>query len=270
MDAIDPRVHIDHVVLRVADVPRATAFYGDVLGLQRIREDGDGAALSAPGGDKPLLVLRRSSMQGAAPTGTTGLFHTAIRWPTRAGLGEVLHRVAEARKPLSGASDHGVSEALYLNDPDGNGVELYWDRPRDAWPAAAAGERVAMFTKPLDVNALLALADGTDASGADIGHVHLQVADLDEALTFWSGALGFELMARFGPDAAFVAAGGYHHHIGVNTWNSRGGPPGPPELPGLDTIALAYPDRATLDDAMRRLDGVERVPPGVRITPLLA
>lgn len=270
MHDLDPRVHIDHVVLRVSDVPRSLRFYGEFLGLEVLRNGSDGATLAAPGGDHQLVVLRPSTMPGRAPHEATGLFHVALRWPTREGLGAVFSRLLQARYPLSGASDHAVSEALYLDDPDGNGVELYWDRPRETWPPGGPGERVGMVTRPLDLNAILDLADGSGAEGVDVGHVHLQVADLDAALGFWVDALGFELMQHFGSEAAFVSAGGYHHHIGLNTWRSKGAPPGAPELPGLDTVAIGYPDKDTLGDAMRRLDGAERQPAGVRVLPVLA
>lgn len=270
MEPVDPRVHIDHVVLRVSDVSRSVGFYGELIGLDLLREGADGATLAAPGGDHPLVVLRPSSMAGSAPKEATGLFHTALRWPTLGGLGEVFSRLLDARYPLSGASDHGVSEALYLDDPDGNGVELYHDRPRETWPAGGPGERVGMVTRPLDLNAILDAADGSDAHDVEVGHVHLQVADLPAALRFWVDCLGFELMQHFGSEAAFVSAGGYHHHVGLNTWHSKGAPPGAPELPGLDTVAIGYPDKATLGDAMRRLDGAERQPAGVRVMPVLA
>lgn len=270
MDGIDPGVHIDHVVLRVSDVPRSVAFYGELLGFEPLLDGPGGASLAAPGGDHPLVVLRPSAMAGRAPQEATGLFHTALRWPTLGGLGEVFSRLVHARYPLSGASDHGVSEALYLDDPDGNGVELYHDRPRDQWPPGGPGERVGMVTRPLDLNAILDAADGSSPEGADVGHVHLQVADLPASLRFWVDTLGFDLMQHFGTEAAFVSAGGYHHHVGLNTWRSRGAPPGAPELPGLDTIAIGYPDKASLGDGLRRLDGAERHPAGVRIMPVLA
>lgn len=270
MDGIDPRVHIDHVVLRVSDVSRSVAFYGELLGFEPLRDGPDGASLAAPGGDHPLIVLRPSTVPGRAPQEATGLFHVAMRWPTLGGLGEVFARLVQERYPLSGASDHGVSQALYLDDPDGNGVELYHDRPRESWPPGVDGERVGMVTRPLDLNAILDAADGSDAEGSEVGHVHLQVAELPAALRFWVDTLGFELMQHFGSEAAFVSAGGYHHHIGLNTWRSRGAPPGAPELPGLDTVAIGYPDKQSLGDAMRRLEGAERQPAGVRVMPVLA
>lgn len=270
MHDLDPRVHIDHVVLRVSDVPRSVRFYGDLIGLEVLRDGADGATLAAPGGDHQLIVLRPSVIAGRAPREATGLFHIALRFPSRGALGAVFSRLLDARYPLSGASDHAVSEALYLDDPDGNGVELYHDRPRETWPPGGPGERVGMVTRPLDLNGVLDAADGSGAHDVEVGHVHLQVADLPAALAFWVDCLGFDLMQRLGSEAAFVSAGGYHHHVGLNTWRSKGAPPGAPELPGLDTVAIGYPDRDSLGDAMRRLDGAERQPAGVRVVPVLA
>jgi catechol 2,3-dioxygenase len=232
---IDPGTTIDRVTLRVSDIARAQAFYAGVLGLEAAGDD-----LRSPNGGPVLIELTPSERTGEAPRHATGLFHTALRWPTRAGLGGVLHRVATSNVPLTGASDHGVSEALYLDDPDGNGVELYWDRPRDRWPEPEGDEKVHMFTAPLDLRDLLAVG-ATEDDGIDIGHVHLKTADLDVAEAFWGGDVGFELMTRYGTEASFMAAGGYHHHLGLNTWYSRGTEPGDPALPGLERVVLAVP-----------------------------
>lgn len=144
-----------------------------------------------------------------------------------------------ARVPLSGASDHGVSEALYLDDPDGLGIELYRDRPRTEWPHPDPGERVRMFTAPLDLESLAAAAGEAQSRSVDIGHIHLKVADPDGAAGFWTEQMGMELMTRFRPDAVFLAYDGYHHHVGANAWFSRGAGPEPKEGPGLDAIAIA-------------------------------
>ena len=159
---IDPRVDIGHVHLKVADIERSLAFYRDVLGFEVQQRWGDQAAFVSAGGYHHHIGLNTWESRGGPPPprGTTGLYHVAIRYPTRAALADALRRVAEAGIPLQGASDHGVSEALYLRDPDGNGVELYWDRPREEWPRPPSGEGVAMYTGPLDVQGLLAL--GTD------------------------------------------------------------------------------------------------------------
>nr|MBA2637763.1 VOC family protein [Solirubrobacterales bacterium] len=197
--------HVARVDLRVDDVATSARFYRDAVGLTGEHE------LRA--GDGPvLLTLRADGVTGPAPARATGLFHVAVRYPTRAGLAAALRRVAASGARLSGASDHGVSEALYLDDPAGNGVELYWDRRREVWPAE-------MFTAPLDLPDLL--AEGSDelepdaAAGTDIGHVHLKVADLERAVAFYTGEVGLAVEHRYGAAAAFLAAGHYHHHVGL-------------------------------------------------------
>ena len=159
MSTIDPRVDIGHVHLKVADIERTLAFYTGVLGFELQQRLGDEAAFISAGGYHHHIGLNTWESKGASPSppGHTGLFHVAIRYPDRATLADALRRLIEAGVPLSGASDHGVSEALYLNDPDGNGIELYRDRPREEWPHDPDGS-VAMITIPLDLNALLAEA----------------------------------------------------------------------------------------------------------------
>jgi len=160
MAAIDPGVDIGHVHLKVADLDRAIEFYRDVLGFDLTQRMGDQAAFLSAGGYHHHIGLNTWESKGGSPPppGSTGLFHVAIRYPTRAALADALKRLADNGVPLSGASDHGVSEALYLNDPDGNGIELYRDRPREEWPMAADGKGVAMVSIPLDLQALLAEA----------------------------------------------------------------------------------------------------------------
>jgi catechol 2,3-dioxygenase len=159
---IDPRVDIGHVHLKVSDIDRALGFYRDVLGFDVTQRYGDEAAFLSAGGYHHHLGLNTWESRGgsAPPPGTTGLYHVAIRYPDRAALGDALRRVVEAGIPVSGATDHGVSEAIYLRDPDGNGIELYRDRPRDEWPRAEDGEGIAMVNAPLDLEALLAEAKG--------------------------------------------------------------------------------------------------------------
>jgi catechol 2,3-dioxygenase len=160
MTQLDPGVDIGHVHLKVADLDRAIGFYRDVLGFDLMQRMGDQAAFLSAGGYHHHIGLNTWESKGGSPPppGTTGLYHVAIRYPTRAGLADALKRLVENKVPISGASDHGVSEAIYLNDPDGNGVELYRDRPRDEWPMAPDGEGVAMVSVPLDLDALLAEA----------------------------------------------------------------------------------------------------------------
>jgi catechol 2,3-dioxygenase len=155
---IDAGVDIGHVHLKVADLERALGFYRGVLGFELMARYGTEAAFVSAGGYHHHIGLNTWQSKGGSPPspGTTGLFHAAIRYPTRRALADALRRLAEARVPLEGASDHGVSEALYLSDPDGNGLELYWDRPREDWPEPGPGENVGMFTRPLDLDSLVA------------------------------------------------------------------------------------------------------------------
>ena len=219
---------VERVDLRVHDLERALWLYGDVIGLER-----DGTTLRAPGGGPELIRLRDDGVTGPSPRAASGLFHTAIRFPTREDLGSALRRVANAGVHLTGASDHGVSEALYLDDPSANGIELYWDRARDLWPEE-------MFSEPLDVVDLARAAPDTLAvpEGTDIGHVHLKVSDLDWSTDFWVKELGFDLKSRWRDQASFLAVGDYHHHVGMNVWLSRGAGPTPPEAAGLDRVVF--------------------------------
>jgi catechol 2,3-dioxygenase len=253
--ALPAATHMAYAHLRVADLDRALAFYRDLLGLRALTASGSSAALSATGAPPPLIVLEAQPGARPRPPRTTGLYHVAIRLPDRATLARALRRLAEREWPLHGAADHGVSEALYLSDPDGNGLELYTDRPRAAWPWRNG--QVAMVSEPLDVRALLSLA-GESAEvidpRADIGHVHLQVSDLARAEAFYCGLLGFEVTQRTYPGALFVAAGGYHHHLGLNIWAGHGAPPPPADAAGLVAFGLRLPDAASWEALRARLD----------------
>ncbi|HTE59805.1 MAG TPA: VOC family protein [Solirubrobacteraceae bacterium] len=222
------------VHLTVSDLDRSVAFYQDALGLRGQRRADPVAALGAGGED--LVVLHEEP--GARPAGRhAGLFHFALLFPSREELARAVQRLAVSRTRLQGASDHGVSEAIYLSDPDGNGIELYADRPRDAWPPAPPGERVGMYTRALDLDDLLATIAGEQpvpraGAGLRMGHVHLHVGDLDSARAFYVDTVGFEVMASM-PSALFLAAGGYHHHLGANTWRGEGVGPAPAGTVGL-------------------------------------
>jgi catechol 2,3-dioxygenase len=244
------------VALRASDVERSAGFYARLIGLEARRLDRDRAELAAPEGGPVLVELRLSERSGPAQRRATGLFHTAFRYPRRAQLASTLRELAQARTPLSGASDHLVSEALYLDDPDGLGIELYRDRPREQWPPPEPGERVRMDTIPLDLESLAAEPgpDGDRAAGADVGHAHLKVADIAAAEAFWTEGVGLEVMARYGGEASFLASDGYHHHVGVNTWLSAGAPREPAEGPGLDSVVLAIRDDPGLSAATERLE----------------
>jgi catechol 2,3-dioxygenase len=244
------------VELTVTDLDRSIGFYQDALGLkQHSRQDGT-AALGAGGAD--LVVLAENPQ--ARPAGRhAGLYHFALLHPSRLELSRAARRLAETRTPIQGASDHGVSEAIYLPDPDGNGIEIYADRPREQWEHNPDGSLV-MYTAALDLDDLLALA-GDDPEvprhadpGLTMGHVHLHANDLREAVRFYRDVLGFDSMAAM-PSAAFLSAGGYHHHLGVNTWRGEGIPGAPGgDVVGLRRWNLVLESQDELDRVAERLE----------------
>jgi len=233
--------------LTVADLDETVAFYRDVVGLAVQARSETGATLGA--GGAPVLELTLDA--DAPPRGRTqaGLFHNAFRVPSRAALGAALERI-RGRATLDGASDHHVSEALYCTDPEGNGVEIYTDRPREQWPRADDGS-VEIGTVPLDLDFLAAESDGTAEAppGTDLGHVHLEVTSLDRARAFYVDTLGLGVQTET-RGAAFLAAGDYHHHVGVNTWNGRTDPAGGR---GLAWFEFLLPDAEAVATARRRL-----------------
>ena len=234
-------------------------------------EDGPVTRLGLADG-RALVELEADPDAPRRPPHTTGLFHLAILVPSRADLGQAFRRVVGTGWRLSGASDHLVSEALYLSDPEGNGIELYRDRPRDEWPVA--GGALRMDTLPLDVGSLLSEADGANdeagmPSGTTLGHVHLQVADLTAAERFWVDALGLDVTVRGYPGALFVSAGGYHHHVGLNTWAGVGAASPPDGALGLARFEVVLPDADAVTEAGDRLAAagpVELVEDGVLAT----
>lgn len=221
--------------LTVSDLGGAIAFYENAIGLQLRDRGGATASLGAGGEDLLVLVEER----GAAPGGRhAGLYHYALLFDSRIELARAARRLATARTRIDGASDHGVSEAIYLRDPDDNGIELYVDRPREQWPPPTQpGERVGMYTIGLDLNDLMSIVEDEAARpragpGLRTGHLHLHVGDIGEGLVFYRDVLGFEVMVNLG-NAAFVSAGGYHHHLGFNVWMGRDVMPLPPGTVGL-------------------------------------
>ncbi len=251
--SIHPNTHLGVVTLRVADLRRSLRFYQEVIGLQVTAQDDNTATLGVDGAT--LLALRAVPGAQPAPRRATGLFHVAILLPTQADLGRALQRMIAAGIPV-GQGDHLVSEALYLSDPDGNGLEVYRDRPRSTW--RWQNGRVEMATDPVDLAALVAAAEreGATSTGAPaqttIGHVHLKVADLAEAKTFFVDVLGFSVTADW-PGALFISAGGYHHHFGLNTWQSRGAGPAPAGTAGLVSYTIVLPDAGELERVAGRL-----------------
>jgi catechol 2,3-dioxygenase len=232
---------VSQVRLRVRDLRKALGFYEGVLGLRPFGGTSGELSLSATGRAPALLVLEERPDAPPRPPGSTGLYHTAFRYPTDADLADALLRAGRHRWPVDGASDHRVSKAIYLSDPEDNGVELYTDRPRSEW-AWRQGE-VNMTTEYLDVQALLRSARGDRDAGPppnlDIGHIHLQVSNLDAAERFFGDYLGLAVTQRSYPGALFFAAGGYHHHIAANTWGATA--PAPEGGAGLVSYRLEVP-----------------------------
>jgi catechol 2,3-dioxygenase len=253
-EAIHPDTFVGAVRLDTPNIARMKSFYEDAIGLEDLgRSDG----IVRLGIDaKPLVELVDDPNALPKPYGTTGLFHLAILVPSRADLARAIRRVVGADWTFTGASDHLVSEAMYLDDPDGNGIEIYRDRPRADWERTN-GE-LKMASLPLDIDSILAEEEGEPAPkmapGTRMGHVHLQVSDLAEIEDFYSGVLGFEVTVRGYPGALFVSAGGYHHHLGFNTWAGAGAPAPPEGSRGLDRFEVTLPDRDELALIEQRLE----------------
>ncbi len=233
------------VTLAVSNLDQMVGFYRGGLGLQLLAENKGTATLGRQG--RPVLVLDQDGTLAHAPAGAAGLYHTAFLFPEAAELASVVASVARQYPgQFQGSSDHLVSEAFYFGDPEGNGVELYIDRPRDQWQISPNGE-VQMATLALDPNAFLrthlteAGAESISDTPAEVGHVHLKVGSIAAARQFYVDTVGFEVTFEFGSQALFVSAGGYHHHLGMNTWESRGAGERTPAL-GLGEVTIALPD----------------------------
>lgn len=246
---------IGTVTFRVSDLGRERDFYARSVGLEA-REDGPAEWVLSDREGRDLLRLDDTEAGSSEPLSSphTGLFHIAFRYPDRSSLGAAVRRMLSLSDAYQGASDHGVSEAVYFGDPEGNGIELYCDRAWEEWPAATPGS-VGMTTRPLDLDALLgeALEDGVPAE-CDVGHIHLMTADVAEAAEFWRDAIGLNERQRFGPQAIFLADGLYHHHIGANTWHSAGAPAAPADRPGLASFELCLSSAEKVDLAAARLE----------------
>jgi len=251
---LHPATTMGPVHLTVADLDRSVRFYEARLGFKTRRREGAVASLGAGGDD--VLVLTESGRARRVP-GTTGLYHFAVLVPSRIELAHSLRRLVETDTVMQGFADHGVSEALYLADPDGNGIEIYRDRPRADWPFSGGGLR--MGTDPLDTDDLLREPnDSADrwtglAAETRIGHVHLHVSQLADAERFYVDVLGFAVMQRYARTALFVSAGGYHHHIGLNTWAGVGAPPPPEGAIGLRHFVVRLPHEAAIGEVEQRL-----------------
>ncbi len=246
-----PNLYVEQVSLNVLDLEKAIQFYTEIIGFQVLKQTDQKAILTTD--DKTALLTLEQPQDVTPKEGKkSGLYHFAILLPTRADLSVFLRHIIETGYPL-GASDHHVSEALYINDPDGNGIEIYIDRPSTDWKWAAGN--VHMVTDPLDGDGLLAETDAAWTglpAGTIMGHIHLHVSDLKETEEFYINGLGFEIVSHY-PQALFISTGGYHHHIAINTWQGVGAPKRPENMVGLNWYTIVFPDVDTRNQTIGNL-----------------
>ena len=267
MESLPSNTRIGRVTLRVGDLGRSLSLYRDVLGLAVSRDEGGRitlAAMSPKGGTgasgRELLVLEERPGIGRRPArpATTGLYHVALLVPDRRELGRALLGLNQAGYPLRGMSDHAVSESLYLDDPDGNGLEIYADRPRSMWPVSNGV--IQMTVDPMDVAGVMAAGRERPEpwtglpSGTTVGHVHFTVSDLEAAVDFYHRVIGFDLMMKI-PTLVAVSAGGYHHHLNLNTWAGERAPPDSDRVAGLSGWELVVPEEGARRSLAGRLKG---------------
>jgi catechol 2,3-dioxygenase len=249
-----PKVYAPTVELRVANLDRSLAFYQEVIGLKVLEKSASKASLTADGVNA-LVKLEQPEHVTPRNERNTGLYHFALLLPTRKDLGIVLKHFIETRNPLQGGSDHLVSEALYLADPDMNGIEIYADRPSENWNWH--DDQVVMDSRRLDVEGLLELAENVVFTGLPkgtiMGHIHLQVSDLASTEKFYCEGLGFDVVTKYGSQALFISTGRYHHHLGLNTWHSAGGSAPSETSAGLKQFTLLYPSEEEKTNAIHRL-----------------
>jgi catechol 2,3-dioxygenase len=255
--SIAPTTQIGPISLTVADLERSIRFYEDVLGLSLIQQKSHTAMF---GVDVPLLLLTEQSGARPRPARSTGLYHFAVLVPGRTDLACALRHLLDIGYPLKEALDHGVSEALYLADPDGNGIEIYRDRPRSAWPWHNGRLLATSSSDPLDMESLLSELDESDHAWnglppqSRVGHLHLQVADLAQTAAFYRDVLGFEEAITGVPGALFLAAGGYHHHLALNTWYSLGASRPTAETAGLRFFTICVPEMPEVERLANHLE----------------
>jgi catechol 2,3-dioxygenase len=249
-----PNIYINRVDLRVEDLQRSLMFYQNIIGFRVLEQSGERAVLTADG-RTPLLSIEQSANLIPKQPRTTGLYHYALLLPNRYELGKVLNHLLQVGYPLQGGSDHLVSEALYLADPDGNGIEIYRDRPAESWDWRN-GE-VVMTTEPIDAEGLLAERKGDAWEGLPpetlMGHIHLHVAEFEKIKEFYCQGLGFEIVCRYGNQALFISTGKYHHHIGLNTWQGVGAPKPLENSVGLMKYSIVFPSNEERETAVEKL-----------------
>ena len=244
---------VESLELKILNMERSLAFYENIIGFKVLRKEENRAVLTADG-VTPLLTLIQPEHVIPKEAHKTGLYHFALLLPSRADLGSFLDHIAKINYPL-GASDHHVSEALYLQDVDGNGIEIYADRPASSW--IWKDKEVHMVTDPLKAEEVLAAGQGRVWSGLPaetvMGHIHLHVGNLEQAEEFYCKGLGFDIVTRYGGQALFISADGYHHHIGLNIWNGRNIPAASKESVGLQRFTIHFPDSKQRTEVVARL-----------------
>jgi len=253
---LQSELSVGPVWLRTKDLDSMMSFYEEDFGLKIVRSDGDYTALATSATSEPIIILHHDEKASSPPPNATGLYHYALLVPYRQSLAAAYLTLGGKGVVFDGYADHQVSEALYLSDPEGNGIEIYSDRPRGEWKFNEDG--VEMTTQPLNLDSLIKELPTEKAGSVNalaeetrVGHMHLKVSDLQTSVSFYQDALGFELMRYWG-SAAFLSAGGYHHHIGMNTWESLGGPAARKTWTGLEYFALTI-SKANLDELSTRL-----------------
>lgn len=253
----EPHTFVGQVDLKVGNLERSLTFYQKIIGFQILEQSARKVMLTADG-RTPLLSIEQPENVIPKQPRTTGLYHFALLLPNRADLGKILKHFIQVGYPLQGASDHLVSEALYLADPDGNGIEIYVDRPSSTWNWKN-GE-VVMATEPLDAESLLAEGQGKPwnalPAGTLMGHIHLHVSELQKTEEFYNKGLGFDVVNRYGNQALFISSGRYHHHIGLNTWNGVGAPTPLENSVGLKWFSLVLPNQEARKKVVEQLQKI--------------
>lgn len=254
---IPENTKIQSIALRVVNLEKMIDFYSGLIGFKEIKREEKESYLSATGKEPYLIKLTEMKSIRQRMQHTAGLYHTAIRFPNRKELARVFMHLFNKKVKLQGFSDHLVSEAIYISDPEGNGVELYADKPREQWKWNHG--QVEMATEPLDLNSLVREIQSSDVDdkfeihpGTDIGHVHLRVTNLKKAEKFYYKLFGFDITTRNYDGALFFSAGGYHHHIGVNVWSSLNGEKAPDDGPGLDNFTISVPEERYIKEIIQR------------------
>ncbi|MCM3668177.1 VOC family protein [Mesobacillus maritimus] len=252
-----PHTFVSQVHLNVQDLQRSLKFYQEILGL-KIMEKNDRKAVLTADGKQPLVTIEQPEGVQPKQQRTTGLYHYALLLPSRKDLAKFILHMVKTQYPLQGGSDHDVSEALYLADPDGNGIEVYTDRPASEWKWN--GDEVVMTTEPMDVESIIREDDGTAFTGLPagtiMGHIHLHVAEFKKIEEFYCQALGFDIVCRYGGQALFISTGGYHHHIGLNTWSGVGAPAPAENSVGMSFYTMVFPSEVAREEAIVRLQDI--------------